>query len=127
MREEISAAVKWWCQNTRFEAEQEEAGKIDVFKNELERLITEVCDGHWYPHDPLMGSGYRSLMNDIRVDAKLIAAGEKAGIPDIAERVPLNMVMWINPGASWSWKGSSGSASIASRTRTRTSRRFATT
>ena len=96
MKTEIDAAVNWWGRNTR--SDDLDEAQLDAFRSELNRLITNHCLGHWYPDEPMRGSGYRSLMNDIKVDAKLVAAGVKAGIADIGDRVPLNMVMWINPG-----------------------------
>lgn len=47
----------------------------------LARLLNARYEGHWHPHDPLLGSGYRAVQNaNGRLDLVLRNAFDEAGI-----------------------------------------------
>mmetsp|Transcript_36797 Transcript_36797/g.115040 ORF Transcript_36797/g.115040 Transcript_36797/m.115040 type:complete len:172 (-) Transcript_36797:1225-1740(-) len=90
--EEACAAARWWAEKLR----QQDQSSSNGFEHALRGLILSRCRGHWYPQDPLRGSGFRSIVNDVSTDPILLAAGEATRIRDIRSRLPQG-VMWINP------------------------------
>jgi len=72
-------------------------GQVNAFETALINGMSKRCDGHWYPSEPMRGSGHRSVLCDITVDPVLTEAGARASIKDVGARLP-KAVMWINPG-----------------------------
>ena len=92
---ECEAASRWWADH--LETEMIDARKILMFMQYLCWQITNRISGHWYPSNPNRGSGYRSIMNDLKVDPLLLSAARYAEIEDIGKKLP-RAVMFVNPG-----------------------------
>ena len=71
--------------------------QINAFEQSLRSGLAQRCDGHWYPSDPLRGSGHRSVICSITVDPILVAAAQAASIRDFVSRLP-KCIVWVNPG-----------------------------
>ena len=94
--EEVAAASRWWSSKMR---QQDLATyEVESFETCVRNQLTKHYTGHWYPSDPLRGSGYRSLVNDISIDPIFVQAAADVRIRDIASRLPRG-VMWCNPGS----------------------------
>jgi len=92
---EAAAAANWWTMSLRqHDLSQQE---IAAFELALRNGIEARCEGHWYPSEPLRGSGYRSVVKDLTTDQVLVSAAAAARIRDVAVRLP-SAVLWINPG-----------------------------
>merc|ERR1712230_42010 len=92
--EEVAAASRWWSSKMR---QQDLATyEVESFETCVRNQLTKHYTGHWYPSDPLRGSGYRSLVNDISTDPIFLHAAAEVRIRDIGSRLP-RAVMWVNP------------------------------
>mmetsp|Transcript_8453 Transcript_8453/g.19736 ORF Transcript_8453/g.19736 Transcript_8453/m.19736 type:complete len:145 (+) Transcript_8453:126-560(+) len=75
--EEVSAAATWWTQSMR----QEGLGtsQVRAFEEALKKGMSQRCEGHWYPSEPMRGSGHRSVSilrtRCIKVRARLLRHG----------------------------------------------------
>lgn len=92
--EEASQAAQWWSSKMR--QHDLAASEVQAFETAVRNALTKKCDGHWYPSDPLRGSGYRSLVNDISTDPIFLHAAAEVRIRDVGSRLP-RAVMWVNP------------------------------
>ncbi|XP_038639428.1 protein Tob2-like [Scyliorhinus canicula] len=73
--------------------------RADLFGEELERLLKQKYEGHWYPEKPLKGSGYRCVHIGETVDPIVEQATRRSGldIEDIRANVPPELSLWIDP------------------------------
>jgi hypothetical protein len=92
---EVEIAARWWASRMRRDDLSPE--NLATFERALRTAMEARCDGHWYPSEPLRGSGHRSVGNDLTVDPALASAAADARIRDVAARLP-RAVLWINPG-----------------------------
>jgi len=92
--EEACQASQWWSSKMR--QHDLAASEVQAFETAVRNALMSKCHGHWYPSDPLRGSGYRSLVNDISTDPIFLAAAAEVRIRDIGSRLP-RAVMWVNP------------------------------
>ena len=92
--EEIHVAAQWW--SSKLTQHDLANSEVQAFENAVRTGLQSKCNGHWYPNDPLRGSGHRSLVNDISTDPIFLAAAAEVRIRDIGTRLP-KAVMWVNP------------------------------
>ncbi|KAG2464472.1 TOB2 protein, partial [Polypterus senegalus] len=73
--------------------------RADLFGEELERLLTERYEGHWYPERPLKGSGFRCLHIGEMVDPVVELAARRSGLDteEVRSNVPQELSVWIDP------------------------------
>lgn len=97
---EIEAASIWWTSQIERHIPK---SKADKFKTLLQHHLLQKISGHWYEHDPLRGSGYRSiLVDELQTDRTLLRVALECGddvyrvVKKILPKRPV--VMWINPG-----------------------------
>eukprot|EP00287_Rhodomonas_sp_CCMP768_P020262 CAMPEP_0202823586 /NCGR_PEP_ID=MMETSP1389-20130828/11777_1 /ASSEMBLY_ACC=CAM_ASM_000865 /TAXON_ID=302021 /ORGANISM="Rhodomonas sp., Strain CCMP768" /LENGTH=204 /DNA_ID=CAMNT_0049496581 /DNA_START=37 /DNA_END=651 /DNA_ORIENTATION=- len=94
--EEISVAARYWARSMR---QHDLAGcEVAAFETALKQAMLKRCAGHWYPSEPMRGSGHRSVINDFSTDPVIIEAADAVRISDIGARLP-RAVMWLNPGS----------------------------
>ena len=72
------------------------SSEVQAFEHAVRTALLSKCHGHWYPNDPVRGSGYRSLVNDLSTDPIFLAAAAEVRIQNIGKRLPKG-VMWVNP------------------------------
>ena len=94
--EEIGVAAQWWTREMR--QQDLHHSEVSAFENALRSELLKRCEGHWYPEEPLRGSGHRCVINDFSVDPLIVAAAESVRIRNISSRLP-RAVMWLNPGS----------------------------
>ena len=92
--EEIHIAAQWW--SSKLAKHGFANSEVQAFEHAVRTGLQSKCNGHWYPNDPLRGSGHRSLVNDISTDPIFLAAAAEVRIRDIGTRLP-KAVMWVNP------------------------------
>ena len=93
--EEIHIAAQWWSSKLKKPHGLADS-EVQAFEHAVHTGLQSKCNGHWYPNDPLRGSGHRSLVNDISTDPIFLAAAAEARIRSIGTRLP-KAVMWVNP------------------------------
>ncbi|XP_006002019.1 protein Tob2 [Latimeria chalumnae] len=73
--------------------------RADLFREELERLLKQKYEGHWYPEKPLKGSGYRCVHIGQKVDPIVELAAQRSGldIEEVRSNVPEELSIWIDP------------------------------
>ncbi|XP_054999166.1 protein Tob2 [Sorex araneus] len=73
--------------------------RADLFGEELERLLKKKYEGHWYPHRPLKGSGFRCVHIGELVDPVVELAARRSGlaVEDVRANVPEELSVWIDP------------------------------
>jgi len=69
------------------------------FQNQLIKLLQQKYEGHWHPKDRRLGSAYRTISYDHRIDPILVQASENAGIKNIERLLESSRyIMFVNPG-----------------------------
>ncbi|KAM4691680.1 protein Tob1 [Rhinophrynus dorsalis] len=73
--------------------------RVNIFGEELERLLKEKYEGHWYPDRPYKGSGYRCIHVGEKVEPVIEQAANESGldIEDIRRNLPQDLNVWIDP------------------------------
>eukprot|EP00286_Rhodomonas_abbreviata_P018940 CAMPEP_0181307374 /NCGR_PEP_ID=MMETSP1101-20121128/10843_1 /TAXON_ID=46948 /ORGANISM="Rhodomonas abbreviata, Strain Caron Lab Isolate" /LENGTH=168 /DNA_ID=CAMNT_0023413581 /DNA_START=125 /DNA_END=631 /DNA_ORIENTATION=+ len=94
--EEIAVAARWWSSEMR--QQDLSQGEVAWFEQALKYGMLNRCMGHWYPSEPMRGSGHRSVINDFSTDPVILGAAKAVPIRDITSRLP-RAVMWLNPGS----------------------------
>jgi len=62
------------------------------------RFLYPVSQNHWNMENPLQGNGFRSMMVcDQKVDPLITEAARKANISNIAELLPPELYVWVDP------------------------------
>eukprot|EP00961_Rhodomonas_salina_P223352 3020371-Rhodomonas_salina.1 len=84
--EEIAVAARYWARSMR---QHDLAGcEVAAFENALKQGMLKRCTGHWYPNEPMRGSGHRSVINDFSTDPVILEAADSVRITDIGSRLP---------------------------------------
>lgn len=70
------------------------------FRQALKTLLKQYYDGHWYPQEPLKGSGYRCLRVNGVMNPLLKKAAEMSGLPlkRFRHAFPVELTVWVDPG-----------------------------
>ncbi|XP_063816986.1 protein Tob1 [Pseudophryne corroboree] len=73
--------------------------RVNIFGEELERLLKRKYEGHWYPDRPYKGSGYRCIHVGEKVEPVIEQAANESGldIDDIRRNLPQDLNVWIDP------------------------------
>ncbi|XP_074870896.1 protein Tob1 [Carettochelys insculpta] len=73
--------------------------RVNIFGEELERLLKKKYEGHWYPEKPYKGSGYRCIHVGEKVDPVIEQASKESGldIDDVRSNLPQDLSVWIDP------------------------------
>uniref|UniRef100_A0A8C5QGF5 Transducer of ERBB2, 1 n=1 Tax=Leptobrachium leishanense TaxID=445787 RepID=A0A8C5QGF5_9ANUR len=73
--------------------------RVNIFGEELERLLKKKYEGHWYPDRPYKGSGYRCIHVGEKVEPVIEQAANESGldIDDIRRNLPQDLNVWIDP------------------------------
>ena len=85
----------WWANSLRGQGGVSEQ-QIEAFKDSLVKDMEIRCIYHWYPASPQKGSGYRSIVNGVKMDEALKRACESAKVSK--DVVPKGRIMFVNPG-----------------------------
>ncbi|XP_075034215.1 protein Tob1 [Mixophyes fleayi] len=73
--------------------------RVNIFGEELERLLKRKYEGHWYPDRPYKGSGFRCIHVGEKVEPVIEQAANESGldIDDIRRNLPQDLNVWIDP------------------------------
>lgn len=100
MKEEIESATKFMVElmrtgSGRKLSEQE----LESFRKHAITVITLHYEDHWFPEQPIKGSGYRCIRNNGKVDPILARTGQIMGIAAqfLYTLFPHELTMWIDP------------------------------
>ena len=70
----------------------------DVFQLAVRELMLAKFRSHWNVDAPLLGNGYRAIVNSgCLVDPLLVRAAAMAGVPELAAMFPSDLVVWVDP------------------------------
>jgi len=99
MKQEVSSAVNflsgYLLSNTELSQDQ-----IELFRDNLEYLITERFQNHWHPNSPLKGNAFRCLnVDSTAVDPVIVKASYASGISPLQfqQLFPDGLALWIDP------------------------------
>ena len=99
MKLEVQSAVNFLVHILRLAQCNIKETTLQKFK---ENLIVEMYHSyrfHWYPENPVKGSGYRIIrINAYKFNPILVQAGKKVRIPlsILTNNMP-HLILWINP------------------------------
>jgi len=95
MGTEIEAAVTFLTDVMRQARFDDEA--VDHFRTALVALLRQHYRGHWYPHDPFKGSGYRCLRVNGVMNPLLTRAAQLSGLPirKFRQAFPVELTVWV--------------------------------
>lgn len=74
--------------------------RVDMFAEELERLVKERFQGHWYPERPAKGSAFRCVrVSGQDADPIMDKSARLSGmdIEEIRDYLPKDLSIWIDP------------------------------
>ncbi|XP_063309453.1 protein Tob1 [Pelobates fuscus] len=73
--------------------------RVNIFGEELERLLKKKYEGHWYPDRPYKGSGFRCIHVGEKVELVIEQAANESGldIEDVRRNLPQDLNVWIDP------------------------------
>uniref|UniRef100_A0A8C4R228 Transducer of ERBB2, 1a n=1 Tax=Eptatretus burgeri TaxID=7764 RepID=A0A8C4R228_EPTBU len=73
--------------------------RVNIFGEELERLLRAKYEGHWYPERPYRGSGYRCVHVGETVDPIIEQAARESGldVADVRAHLPAELSVWVDP------------------------------
>ncbi|GCB81801.1 protein Tob1a [Scyliorhinus torazame] len=73
--------------------------RVNIFGEELERLLKKKYEGHWYPDKPYKGSGYRCIHIGEASDPVIEQAAKESGLDmkDVRDNLPQDLSVWIDP------------------------------
>ncbi|KAL4239936.1 transducer of ERBB2 [Mactra antiquata] len=74
--------------------------RVDLFGTELEKGLKKKFEGHWYPEQPMKGSGFRCVrVNGEKIDPVIIQAAASVGLnlEEMQEYLPNELTLWIDP------------------------------
>ena len=57
--------------------------RVNIFGEELERLLKKKYEGHWYPEKPYKGSGFRCIHVGEKVDPVIEQASKESGLAQV--------------------------------------------
>jgi protein Tob/BTG len=70
----------------------------DAFQRAVRELMLLKFYQHWNVDAPLLGNGYRAIVNSgQRPDPLLVQAAGMVGVPDLAAALPSELVVWVDP------------------------------
>ncbi|OTF73719.1 Tob1-like protein, partial [Euroglyphus maynei] len=75
--------------------------RVNQFGEELELIVRNRFDDHWYPDEPSKGSAYRCIHCNPQLDSSLFReAALKSGLnlQDVQQNFPTELSIWIDPG-----------------------------
>lgn len=73
---------------------------MDLFGTEIENGLKKKFEGHWYPDQPMKGSGYRCVrVSGEKIDPVIIQAATSVGVnlDEMKEYMPQELTLWIDP------------------------------
>ncbi|KAH3872040.1 protein Tob1-like [Dreissena polymorpha] len=74
--------------------------RVDLFGTELEKGLKKKFEGHWYPNQPMKGSGFRCVrISGPEMDPVIIKSACEVGL-DLEEMkayIPNELTLWIDP------------------------------
>ncbi|OCT63051.1 protein Tob1 [Xenopus laevis] len=73
--------------------------RVNIFGEELEKLLKKKYEGHWYPDRPYKGSGFRCIHVGEKVEPVIQQAANESGleIEDVRRNLPQDLSVWIDP------------------------------
>lgn len=74
--------------------------RVDLFGAELEAGLKKKFEGHWYPEQPVKGSGFRCVkVNGEKVDPVVTQAATAVGLDldEMQDYLPKELTVWIDP------------------------------
>ncbi|XP_052779669.1 protein Tob1-like [Mya arenaria] len=74
--------------------------RVDLFGVELEKGLNKKFEGHWYPKQPVKGSGFRCVkVSGDEIDPVIGAAACSVGLDmeEMKEYIPGDLTLWIDP------------------------------
>ncbi|XP_078257631.1 protein Tob1-like [Rhinoraja longicauda] len=73
--------------------------RVNIFGEELERLLKKKYEGHWYPDKPYRGSGYRCVHIGESIDPVIERAAKESGLDmkDVRDNLPQELSVWVDP------------------------------
>lgn len=74
--------------------------KIQQFSTALESLLHDKYNNHWFPTNPIQGSGYRCIrITQSIMDPEIEKAAKVSGVSnmDLTNTLPKEFTMWIDP------------------------------
>lgn len=74
--------------------------KVDLFGTELEKGLKKKFEGHWYPDQPMKGSGFRCVrVNGEKIDPVIVQAASAVGLnlDEMQDYLPQELTLWIDP------------------------------
>lgn len=74
--------------------------RVDLFGTELEKGLKKKFEGHWYPDQPVKGSGFRCVrVNGEKIDPVIVQAASSVGLnlDEMQDYLPQELTIWIDP------------------------------
>ncbi|WAR25027.1 BTG1-like protein [Mya arenaria] len=98
MKDEIKSAVDFLTNILRSRDNVNEKQRNE-FNTILRNLLSARFQGHWFPQNPMKGSGYRCIRLNHNMDPLILQAGETCGLncAFLESTFPRELTIWVDP------------------------------
>lgn len=100
MNLEVLSATNFIVNLLRGSREEVGEDELGIFRKSLMEVLRQRVSKHWYPDEPLRGSGYRCIRVNGRVDPVIEKAGRMSGVDEevLKQGLPGELTVWVDPG-----------------------------
>ncbi|NXM75217.1 BTG2 protein, partial [Serilophus lunatus] len=98
MRTEVSTAAAFVTHLLRAAGGVSEE-QLRCFQECLQEALLEYYENHWYPQEPLRGSGYRCIRINHTMDPLIEKAAGMIGLSRkrVCQLLPSELTLWVDP------------------------------
>ena len=100
MKHEIQSAANFICHLLRLNKKPIGELQLKRFRDSLYDHLLRRYRDHWFPENPIKGSGYRTVRCvDLKIDPLIIQAGKicKLSKEFLQKTLPNALTLWVNP------------------------------
>lgn len=100
MNLEVLSATNFIVNLLRGSREEVGEDELGIFRKSLMEVLRHRVSKHWYPEDPMRGSGYRCIRVNGRLDPMIQKAGRISGVEEevLKSGLPGELTVWVDPG-----------------------------
>lgn len=98
MKNEVKSAVDFLAKILRT-SKYVSDHQVQIFKENLQNLLSSKFENHWFPSKPNKGSGFRCIRINHKMDPLILQAGHSCGLSEtvILSIIPKELTIWVDP------------------------------
>ena len=98
MKLEVDSAANFLSHIVKLSKKDLSEKKLKNFKKNIIKLLRKRYNNYWDPQRPLIGSSFRCIRINERMDPVIGQAGDECGIPShILHQILSPLTIWVDP------------------------------